>query len=212
MSLFYTGVRLLIKSYFFLLYGHKTYGLHHIPQGAGLIAANHASYFDPPLLAASFPSHIHFLARSSLFKKRFFGYAIRHLNAHPLTQAYGDVQAFKITLKLLKKGYQVAIFPEGERTSTGQLQALKEGVSKLAIKADVPIIPVYIAGSGAVWPRSKKYPLCYGKTACVIGSPLYSTALKAHKKQAQQELTLALKQKLEALKFWYEGGAQGMPP
>ena len=212
MSFFYQSVRFLLKGYFLLFYQYQIYGQQHIPKGAGLIAANHTSYFDPPLLAASFQDEIHFLARSSLFKKRFFAYFIRRLNAHPLVQEQGHAQAFKLTLKLLKKDDKVVIFPEGERSDTGQLQAFKEGASKLAISARVPIIPVYISGSWAAWPKAKKYPLWYGKITCVIGSPLYSSAVKGHKKEAQQELTAALKKKLEALKMWYEAGAQGTPP
>lgn len=210
---FYCVTRLFLKGFFSLFYRHKVYGQAHIPKGSALIAANHASFYDPPLIAVSFPEEVHFLARATLFSHVGLAWLIRHLNALPLTMEQGDATAFKQTLHWLHEGKKVAIFPEGERTETGEMQPLKAGFSKLALKADCPIIPLYIVGAYAIWPKGKRFPRWRGKTACVIGSPLYIP--KDHnrlKKDVQQALTIELHSRLAALKLWYESGAHELPP
>jgi len=211
---FYRLIRLLLKGGGQLLYGHKVYGLEHVPEGKGLIVANHASFLDPPLIAISFSEEVHFLARSSLFDRYGLSFLISHLNAHPLPMDKNGASAFKKMLKLLSKGCKIVLFPEGQRTPDGELQVIRGGASKLAITSNSPLIPVYIAGSYSIWPKGKRFPRLWGYSACIIGSPIYLAKPTPTYTKAviEEQLTIALAESLRSLKCWYDSGANGSPP
>ncbi|HEX2583455.1 MAG TPA: (d)CMP kinase, partial [Chlamydiales bacterium] len=132
---FYFAVYWITRIYFKLFFRLKIYGQEHFRSGAAIIAANHASHFDPPVVSISCPEEVHFLARDSLFRNPLFGFLIRHLNAHPVTRDAADAHTFRLIISLLQKGQKVILFPEGKRTSDGQLQPIERGLPFLAIKA-----------------------------------------------------------------------------
>lgn len=144
-----------------------------VPKGAALIAANHASFLDPALVAVSFPEEIHFLARKSLFDNPIFGAFIRSLNAHPISGDGKDMAVFRAVSEILQNNQKVLLFPEGKRSFDGELLPLKQGVALMAHKNNVPIIPCWIEGSIKVWPRHKKLPHLFGKVKCYFGEPIY---------------------------------------
>lgn len=144
-----------------------------IPKGAALIAANHTSFLDPPIVAVSFPEEIHFLARKSLFDNPLFGSLIRNLNAHPISGDGKDMAVFRAVSEILYNGQKVLLFPEGKRSFDGQLQQLKQGVALMAHKNNVPIIPCWIEGALKTWPRHRKVPHIFGKVSCYFGEPIY---------------------------------------
>lgn len=124
-------------------------GVENVPlEGAVIIASNHRSLADPPLVGSSLPRHLHFLAKEELFSFKPFGWLIRNLNAHPLRRASSDVRAFKAAREILGSGEGLILFPEGRRGKTDDLQAGKAGVGMLAAMSDCPVVPVYIENSG----------------------------------------------------------------
>lgn len=199
--------------FFKIFYRHKVYGLEHYISGPAIIAANHASFYDPPLVAISAPEAVHFLAREGLFKSRGFGGLIRKLNAHPVKGHPGDVAVFKTIGNLLEEGDKILLFPEGKRCIKDELGELKPGIVLLIAKSESAILPVYIHGSFKVWNRKHKFPKLFGSTACVFGSPIYWKDFKHHhKKDAQKNLLEKLTTALNNLRAWYESGAKGSPP
>ena len=173
MSLFYTISRSCLKGLFTIAYSHKVY----IPEGVvypagAIIAANHASFLDPPLIAASWPEPIHFLARKTLFDVPLLKPLIEGLNAHPLS-SQNDTSSLKLACKLLDEGKKILVFPEGTRSRDGTLLPFKQGIGMLARKSGAAIIPAYIEGSYKAWPKNKKYPTLFGaKTSCSFGKPI----------------------------------------
>jgi 1-acyl-sn-glycerol-3-phosphate acyltransferase len=135
----YKFVRFLAFWAFTLIYKNKIYGLRHIPKGPGLIAANHTSFLDPPVVSISFPEEVHFLARKTLFKNPLFGALIRNLNSHPVSGQAEDIAVFKTIVGLLKQNKKVIIFPEGQRTSDGKIREIKPGISLLLSRTDAAI-------------------------------------------------------------------------
>lgn len=213
MKTFYWLSRSLTKLIFQLAYGHKAYGVNHIPPGRAIIAPNHASFLDPPLIAASWPEEISFLARKSLFSSTILNFIITRLNAYPVTGTAQDLGSIKLICQLLNEDKKVVIFPEGIRTFDGTFGDIKSGIVMLAQRCHAPIIPVYIHGSYDVWDRSRKFPKITGKTACVIGSPIYCEEYKQlDKKRAQEAIATKVKESLLSLQSWYENGANGAPP
>ena len=198
-SFFYKCIILICGTFFRLFYRHKIYGLENYIQGGALVAANHVSFYDPPLVAVSCPEEMHFLARKTLFEHKFFGALIRKLNSHPVTGGASDVSVMRTILKLLKEGKKVLLFPEGTRTE-GKLGEIREGLGLLAQKSDCPIIPAYIFGAEKIWPPSRKFPKLSGKTAVVFGKPI-KPSVYAHqtRKEAQRQIARDFTRKMHEL-------------
>jgi 1-acyl-sn-glycerol-3-phosphate acyltransferase len=159
MSSWYWLALPITRFYFWLFYGLRIEGRAHIPRRGGfLLASNHASYLDPPALGAAVGVRdLHFMARSSLFANPIFGWLIRKVNAHPVERGKGLDQDWGSFLRLLERGQGLLVFPEGTRTLTGELQRGKLGFGKLAYAARVPIIPVYLHGTFAAFPKGGKH-------------------------------------------------------
>lgn len=213
MKFFYRSVKSFFNLFFKLFYHHKVYGLEHFIQGKGILASNHTSFFDPPIIAASWPEEISFLARNTLFSHPIFGHMISKLNAYPVTGTTQDLSSIKLVCHLLSENKKMAIFPEGIRSSNGELGPIKSGIGMLALRCQAPIIPVYISGAYTIWNRFQKYPKFSGKMACIFGSAIdWQTFNHFGKKEAQEALSLSVGQAIEQLKIWYETGAVGSPP
>jgi 1-acyl-sn-glycerol-3-phosphate acyltransferase len=141
--------------------------------GGAIIAANHASFYDPPLIGvASMPEEVHFLARNTLFKP-FFGWLISNCNAHPVKVASAfNISAMKMLCKIVNSGKKVVIFPEGERTWTGDFSPPKNGVAVVMMRTKCPVIPMYLHGTYDAYPRGRSVPKLKGKMYCVFGKPI----------------------------------------
>jgi 1-acyl-sn-glycerol-3-phosphate acyltransferase len=213
MTWLYRTVLFLTRCFFKVFYRHKVYGLEHFYSKAAIIASNHVSNYDPPILAISWPEEVHFLAREGLFKNAAFGWLIRKLNAHPVSGDAGDVTVFKTICSLLAEGKKVILFPEGTRGRKDALGVLKPGVAMLVSRSKAAVVPAYVHGTFYIWNRQSRLPKLWGKTACVFGTPiLWEQFAHLGKKEAQAALTASLADAIRALRLWYEQGAQGVPP
>jgi 1-acyl-sn-glycerol-3-phosphate acyltransferase len=133
-----------------------------IPQtGSGLIvAANHQTYIDPFWLGIPINRPLRFLAWSEVFDWPLVGKLIQLFGAWPLQIEGSDPAAIRRTLQWLREGGAVVIFPEGGRgPADGKLLRFKGGAVRLALEADVPILPVTIRGAHRVWPIGRTIPL-----------------------------------------------------
>jgi 1-acyl-sn-glycerol-3-phosphate acyltransferase len=137
---------------------HK--GTENIPEDTGLIvAANHQSYGDPFWLAVPIKRQIRFLAWSEAFSWPVVGKAIGLLGAWPLHIEGSDPSAIRRSLNWLRDGGVVVIFPEGGRgLADGSMIRMKGGAVRMALEADVPILPVTIRGANKVWPAHQTFP------------------------------------------------------
>ena len=213
MKLFYRTISSLLRAYFRLFYRCSVFGTDSIYHGKAILAPNHASFFDPPLIGAAWPEEVHYLARASLFKNKIWGWVLTKLNAHPVQGNAQDIESFRLICQLLDEGDKVVIFPEGERSATGELQSIKSGIAMLAMRTQSPIIPVYISGTFDAWPRHQNLPKLGTSISCVFGKPIWPIKNKEeNKKQSQELLTQNIQSSLENLRLWLEQGAQGEPP
>lgn len=211
-SFLYSSIICIVKTFFKIFYRHKVYGVEHYPEGSALVAPNHISFFDPPIVAISCPGEIHFLARQSLFKS-YFGKLISALNAHPVKKNATNLQVMKDVCSLLKEGYKVLMFPEGTRSKDNKLREIKPGIGLLLSKSESVIVPTYIHGTFDVWSRARKTPKLWGKTAVVFGSPIrWEDYADMDRREAQQLIAEQLTKALKGLRRWYEEGHQGIPP
>jgi 1-acyl-sn-glycerol-3-phosphate acyltransferase len=132
----------------------------HVPGGA-LILSTHQSHFDPMLVGVTFNERLNYLAKRSLFKSRLFGGLISLLNAIELDRDRSGLAGLKETIKRLKRGEKVLIFPEGTRSADGLIAPLKPGFLSVARRSQVPLIPVAITGAFDALPRGSRIPLRY---------------------------------------------------
>jgi 1-acyl-sn-glycerol-3-phosphate acyltransferase len=144
-----------------------------IEEGPAILASNHASFLDPPLVGVSCRKDIYFLARKSLFEKPVFGPLLTQLNTVPVDRDRGDVGAVRAMIKLLKSGNRVLVFPEGTRSKDGNLQPARAGVGLLIAKSLAPVVPVRIFGSSLALPRTGG--IRFVPITVVIGKPLFFT-------------------------------------
>lgn len=147
-------------------------GSEHFPKtGGALICSNHQSYFDPILVGLTCNRRMNYLARDTLFHSPVLAPLIRYLDAIPIDREGGGLAGLKETLRRLKAGEQVLIFPEGTRTSDGEVLPLKPGFCAVARRSKTPLVPVGVDGAHQAWPRTSKFPR-FGRMAVVIGEPM----------------------------------------
>ncbi len=199
MSFFYSLACLLLKGFFRLFYRLSVRGVENIPKGKAIFAVNHASFFDPPLLAICCPEELHFLARSTLFQNRLWKYLLQGLNAHPIRRSSQDVDVFRMVGDLLKEEKKIVVFPEGERSPDGRIQPMKSGIALLAIRMQSPIIPVYLSGTFEAWPRHRKWPKFGTSITCLFGHPIDPVQFSHFpKKQAQEMIMEEINRRLQS--------------
>jgi len=197
MRAFYWCCTSLLKASFHLLYRVEVKGLENIPKGKAIIAPNHFSYLDPPLLGATCPEELFGLAKKELFTVPLLGFFIRKMNAVPTGTS--AILQMKCLIECLNENKKVMLFPEGARSSDGILQTpLKSGVVYLANKANAPIVPVVIQGTFEAWPPHKKWPKIGSKITIHYKKPLYwsdfsSLGEKIGREELLQRLTAELK-------------------
>lgn len=138
--------RVIIWIIYHIKFSIKLIGKENIPKKGGIIiASNHVSNFDPPMVGITFKGVCTFMAKEELFQKnKLFTWVLKHLHAYPIKRGARDSSGIDKALDGLKKGWNFVIFPEGTRSKTGELGKPKSGVSMVAAQAGVPVAPVFI--------------------------------------------------------------------
>ncbi|HAT98041.1 MAG: 1-acyl-sn-glycerol-3-phosphate acyltransferase [Acidaminococcaceae bacterium] len=145
----------------------EVFGRENIPaDGPVVIACNHLSLLDPPVLGAAATRQVHFMAKSELFRPSWFGAIIRKLGAFPVRRGAMDRDAIKTGLTILKEKKVLAVFPEGTRSKTGELGRAGGGAFMMAVKMKAKIVPAYIYGTDL-----KRHP-GWPKVRVIFGKPM----------------------------------------
>lgn len=163
----YKIVRAVLDFIFFVIFRLHVEGRENVPQtGAIIVAPNHKSDWDPPLIGVAFNTRIiHYMAKEELFKNPFLGWLIRQFGTFPVKRGTVDRTAIRQALRELKAGNPLGIFPEGTRIRREGLGRFHSGMASLALMTGTPVVPVAVIGSR--WMPHKKGPL-----AVLIGKPV----------------------------------------
>ncbi len=209
----YRFVRLLSKIILKVFYRFKVYGQENFIKKAAIVTANHVSFLDPSVLAASVKEEMHFLARDSLFKVPVFGKIISCINAHPISFKESNLTTFKEVNRILKSGKKVVIFPQGTRAKNTKIEKLLPGVGFMINLTKCDVICAYIHGAYEVWGRDKKIPKPFGKISCVFGKPIKYEEFENIEKDKRISFILdRLKSKFIELQSWCNKGCRGPIP
>ena len=180
----YDGWFAIMGTVFTTAFSLRTEGSLNVPaNGPVLLLANHQSFIDPILVGLAARRHLRYLARKTLFGNNAFTWFIESLNALPVNQEGFARDGLQSIIDLLKHGQAVTVFPEGERTLTGNMNPFRPGVHLVLRRAECQIVPVGIAGAYDAWPRWRPYPIpaplflppWKGTVAVSIGKPIPSS-------------------------------------
>ncbi|MBU3912387.1 MAG: 1-acyl-sn-glycerol-3-phosphate acyltransferase [Candidatus Omnitrophica bacterium] len=170
--MFYTFARFIVLLLFKIFFRLKVFGRGNFPEkGPLIVVSNHASFLDPMIAGVAAPRKLIYLARDTLFRFRPFGYILNRVNTFPLKRGKGDLAAFRLALGKLSEGQAVLVFPEGTRSSDGNLQAPKSGIGFLHSISKAAILPCYVKGSMEAWPRHSRFPR-HSAVSVYFGKPL----------------------------------------
>jgi 1-acyl-sn-glycerol-3-phosphate acyltransferase len=155
----YRFVQSLSAVWFGAVCGWRATGRENISgAGAVLLVSNHASFLDVFVLGIPLRRPLNYVARSTLFLPG-LGWFIRSLGGFPIQREGMGAAGMKQTLRRLRDGGIVTLFPEGTRTRDGRLGPLKQGIAVLVARAGVPVVPAGIAGTFEGWPRWRLLPV-----------------------------------------------------
>jgi 1-acyl-sn-glycerol-3-phosphate acyltransferase len=168
-NFFYTLAKWLAKLFFDFRVVHPE----RIPESGGLIlAVNHQSYFDPPLAGICCRRGVFYLARKTLLEWPFFGPLFPAMNVIPVDRDGNDMSALKGVIRIIRQGNGVVLFPEGTRSTDGNLQPARPGIGLVIAKTGAPVLPMRIFGSHEAFPKGTKKINLHPITV-VIGHPIH---------------------------------------
>ena len=187
-----------------LLFRLRVAGQQHIPRTGGvLIASNHASYLDIPILGCGLPRRASFMGRLDLFSGP-VGWLMRYLGWIPIRRERVDRGGFEVAISRVKAGEAVVIYPEGSRTEDGRLQPAKPGVGMIVAATGCPVIPAYLEGTydvlppGAKWIRLRPIRVTYGEPVD-FSALLKELDGESKKKEVYQRISQEIMDRIAAL-------------
>jgi 1-acyl-sn-glycerol-3-phosphate acyltransferase len=168
--LYYTG-KYLTKVLSALLFGIRIRGAENVPKSGGFIlASNHISWYDPPLIGSWISRQVYFFAKAELFAIPLLGWAIRRTNALPVKRGTIDRKAIETASGVVKAGFGLTVFPEGTRSKIDGFLPPKPGLGLIASQVACPIVPCYVHGANrlkdCLW-RRDRLSITYGEVLSV---------------------------------------------
>ena len=171
-----------------------------ITEGPVLIASNHQSFLDPPLVGNLYRTEMVFLARKTLFVG-YFKWLYPRLNAIPVDQDRPDMTSLKTIIRKLREGHRVLVFPEGARTLDGNIGEAAPGIGLIAVKSGAPIQPIRISGAREALPRGSGR-IRFARITVSVGAPIRLSEQElaaAHGKEGYEKITARIMSAIEAL-------------
>ncbi len=181
--------RALYRFYF----GWRVFNPERVPlEGPVILASNHASFLDPPLVGSGVTRGINYLARENLFRFPVIGEILRRWQVVPVDREGGGAKGLKAILDRLLAGGAIILFPEGTRTRDGHLQPARSGIGLTVIKSSAPVIPVRVFGTFEAYNRHMRFPRPCRRVMVKYGRPMLFEALR-------REATSCSKQRLKEI-------------
>lgn len=185
--LWYRFVQMIVATLFAAFGGWRATGRDHIPESGGvLLVSNHLSFLDVFVLGVPLRRPLNYVARSTLFIP-ILGPIMRSVGGFPIQRDGMGASGLKETLRRLKNGGIVTLFPEGTRSRDGSFGEIKPGIAVLVTRARVPVVPVGLAGTFEGWPRWQRLPRPHA-IRIHYGPPIYPDDLAGMETDSIQAL------------------------
>lgn len=189
------------------LFGLRVHGDTSIPRRGGLIiASNHISDLDPPVLGSSIPRAVFFMAKSELFRTRMGAFYLPRIGAFPVNRDSVDTKALRVSFDLLRNGNILVVFPEGTRSTDGKMLPVKAGVGLLAVRSAVPVLPAFI------WGTDHPFRALFGRGRFSVSFGRIITADRIAREYAQDGFSRvadSIRTSIEQLHSELKGNAEG---
>ncbi len=179
-------------------------------KGGFIVAANHASNYDPPLIGIStWRRTFHYMAKDTLFNPP-LGFLLGWMGAIPVKRGAVDRNAWDNVIDTVKEGQIVALFPEGTRTLDGEIHEGKAGTGMLVYKSRCQVIPLYIHGNYRAWKKGQLLPTPFTRMVMVFGKPMsFEDEFKMEeKKETYILITKKIMDEIKRLKAEYITGLE----
>lgn len=164
-----------------IFYKLKVFGFEHLEKTAEpfIIAPNHLSYLDGYVITAILPfklkRKLFFIGLADFFDKTFLKIFKEPAGVLSFDETLEPIKAIRASIFVIKKGYNLCIFPEGARSYDGNLMELRKGIAYIVKNTNAPVLPVFINGTFEAWPRFRKLPRFFKNIEIRIGEPIYYT-------------------------------------
>jgi len=180
----WVGFRALFRFYF----GWRVCNSERVPlQGPVILASNHASFLDPPLVGAGVKRGINYLARENLFRFPVLGWILQRWQVVPVDREGGGAKGLKAILERLLAGGAIILFPEGTRSRDGRLQPARSGIGLTVIKSEAPVVPVRVFGTFEAYHRAMRLPRPWHKVIVKYGQPMLFDQLRAEARTCSKQ-------------------------
>jgi 1-acyl-sn-glycerol-3-phosphate acyltransferase len=202
-NVFYNLAKLIAWCFFSLRVVHPE---RMIEQGPLLLAVNHSSYFDPPLVGICSRRAVYYLARKNLLEWPILGRLFPGMNVIPVEREGNDMSALRAVIKKVREGNGIVLFPEGTRSRDGNLQPARAGIGLIIAKTLAPVLPMRIFGAYDAFPKgSRGFRLT--QITVVIGKPLSFSPeeVAPGTRETYQRLSDRVMQAIAALRIENEG-------
>jgi len=174
-------------------------GHENVPERGGVIvAANHLSYLDPPVIGAALKRQATYIAKEGLFRTPLFGKLIRNFS-FPVSRNKPQLSTIKEAVTRLRDGEIVVVFPEGGRSTDGSLQGAKRGVGMIAVISKATVVPTLIEGTDKALPVGAKF-LRPAKIRVIFGAPL-KIEEKETERHLQEKISREVMERIKNLKL-----------
>jgi 1-acyl-sn-glycerol-3-phosphate acyltransferase len=200
---FYTVAEAILRVIFRVVWRLRVTGSEHVPRtGAFVLAANHQSMLDPVVCGiAARDRPFTYIARSTLFAFKPFGWLIRICGAVPIERGASDSGAIRTALAELAAGRALLLFPEGTRCSDGMTAECRPGVVLLARRAKVPLVLMVVEGSFDLWPRARTLPRLGGGIEVEVAPPISPEDLRRRLAPGTDAFLEDLRRELETMRL-----------
>ena len=187
---------LFFRTFFQVGFCCRSFNAHRVPaSGPVILASNHASFFDPPLVGSCLDRGINYLARDSLFRFPILGWLLRQWDSVPVDRDGGGAAGLRAIFDRLQAGGAIILFPEGTRTQDGSFLPARSGLGLVVIKSTAPVVPVRVFGTFEAYGRHMKLPKPH-RIMVKFGKPMKFAALRTESKQCSKARLKAIYQQV----------------
>jgi 1-acyl-sn-glycerol-3-phosphate acyltransferase len=207
MRLWYRFWRFVGMLYFRFYHKLECYHRERVPMtGPVVIAPNHLSYLDPPLVGGCAPRELYYLGRKSLFRYWWSSFILRSVNVIPIDLEGGGAAGVKAVVRQLERGNAVMMFPEGTRSDDGQLGDPQIGVGWIILRTGAPVLPVRVWGTNVGLPKKGKGRRAYLEVKFGRLLRFDRSQLPENKREASELISRTIMREIEALQPSWDSG------